>query len=182
MRAALELCQRFIVTPTIAKHRLFVWMPQPTLPDHQLIAFARDDDFFFGVLHSRLHSFWALRQGTQLETRPRYTPTTCFETFPFPWSPATPLGKLNRVQTRHYAAISAAAVTLNALRSEWQGDRSDQQRTLTKLYNARPEWLTNAHAALDTAVASAYGWASDMSDDEILAQLLKLNAAREPAT
>ena len=182
MRAALASCQRFIVTPTIAKHRLFVWMPQPTLPDHQLIVFARDDDFFFGVLNSRLHLVWALRQGTQLETRPRYTPTTCFETFPFPWPPATPLSKLNRAETAHHAAISAAAATLNALRSEWQGDRSDQQRTLTKLYNARPEWLANAHKALDAAVASAYGWAVDMSDDEILAQILKLNAARKPAT
>ena len=41
-------------------------------------------DFCLGVLHSRLHDLWALRMGTHLEDRPRYTPTTCFEIFPFP--------------------------------------------------------------------------------------------------
>ena len=53
-----------------------------TLPDSQNIAFARDDDYFFGVLHSRAHEVWSLRMGTSLEDRPRYTPTTCFEMLP----------------------------------------------------------------------------------------------------
>jgi hypothetical protein len=44
----------------------------------------RADDTTFGILHSRLHELWSLRLGTSLEDRPRYTPTTCFETFPFP--------------------------------------------------------------------------------------------------
>jgi hypothetical protein len=48
------------------------------------IAFARGDGYFFGVLHARTHELWALRMGTTLEDRPRYTPTTCYETFPFP--------------------------------------------------------------------------------------------------
>src|SRR3990172_11382201 len=55
-----------------------------TLPDSQVIVIARDDDYTFGVLHSRVHETWALATGTQLETRPRYTPSTTFETFPFP--------------------------------------------------------------------------------------------------
>src|SRR2546428_642404 len=84
MRQRIQPLSRFIVTPTTSKHRVFVWLPQPTLPDHQLIVFARDDDYFFGVLQSHLHEVWALKLGTRLETRPRYTPTTCFETFPFP--------------------------------------------------------------------------------------------------
>jgi hypothetical protein len=46
------------------------------------IVFARDDDYFFGVLHSKPHELWALRMGTSLEDRPRYTPPTTFETFP----------------------------------------------------------------------------------------------------
>ena len=58
-----------------------------------------------------------------------------------------------------------------------------ERRTLTNLYNARPQWLTNAHAALDAAVADAYGWgdawqAGQLSDDEILARLFSLNRAR----
>ena len=84
MHKALTALPRFIVTPTVAKHRLFAWMRSPTLPDHQLIAIARDEDVTFGILHSRFHENWALRLGTALENRPRYTPSTTFETFPFP--------------------------------------------------------------------------------------------------
>jgi hypothetical protein len=56
-----------------------------------------------------------------------------------------------------------------------------QKRTLTNLYNQRPAWLAQAHAALDAAVAAAYGWADytpAMPDDEILRRLLALNLAR----
>jgi hypothetical protein len=55
------------------------------------------------------------------------------------------------------------------------------KRTLTNLYNQRPAWLANAHAALDSAVAAAYGWADGaegLADDEILRRLLALNRAR----
>ena len=48
-------------------------------------------------------------------------------------------------------------------------------RTLTNLYNARPQWLADAHAALDAAVAAAYGWPADITDDEALRELLELN-------
>ena len=58
-----------LVTPTISKHRFFVWLRHPILPDHQLIVFARDDDYFMGVLQSRLHEVWALAQGTQLREK-----------------------------------------------------------------------------------------------------------------
>ena len=50
-----------------------------------------------------------------------------------------------------------------------------KQRTLTNLYNARPQWLAEAHGALDAAVAAAYGWLADISDDEVLRELLALN-------
>ena len=76
--------ERYIITPTVAKHRLFGWLDSAVAPDHQLIAITRDDDTTFGILHSRFHELWALRLGTSLEDRPRYTPSTTFETFPFP--------------------------------------------------------------------------------------------------
>jgi hypothetical protein len=86
-------------------------MSAPTLPDHQLIAFAHSDDYFFGVLHSRSHEVWARAQGTQVREREsgfRYTPTTCFETFPFP-----PAGDEQK------AAIASAAKELDTLRNNW---------------------------------------------------------------
>ncbi|MBC5811661.1 MAG: class I SAM-dependent DNA methyltransferase, partial [Candidatus Eremiobacteraeota bacterium] len=86
MRAALTRLARYIGTARVAKHRLFIWLPTEILPDSQVIVVARDDDYFFGVLHSRAHEVWSLKQGTWLGVGddPRYTPTTCFETFPFP--------------------------------------------------------------------------------------------------
>ena len=53
-----------------------------------------------------------------------------------------------------------------------------RQRTLTNLYNERPTWLSNAHRALDEAVAEAYGWPANLSDDEVLSRLLALNLER----
>jgi hypothetical protein len=122
MRAQLERRDRFIVTATVSKHRLFVWMEKPTLADHQLIAFSRSDDYFFGVLHSRPHEVWARAQGTQVREREsgfRYTPTSCFETFPFP--DATPAQR---------DAIAAAAERLDGLRSNWLNPREWNQEEM----------------------------------------------------
>ena len=84
MRQAIKGLPRFIVTPEVAKHRVFAFMVPPTVPDKNLTVIARSDDLTFGILHSRFHELWSLRLGTSLEDRPRYTPTTTFETFPFP--------------------------------------------------------------------------------------------------
>ena len=213
-------------------------MSTPTLPDHQLIVFSRSDDFFFGVLHSRLHEVWGLKLGTRLETRPRYTPTTCFETFPFPeptdsqrdeiaaaaqeldqlrcnwlnppeWTkteylefPGTIGGPWDRyidkgepesvssrtiASTPHPPGADAARLasgkigTVRYPRVVPKDDASAaklKKRTLTNLYNERPTWLDLAHKKLDAAVFAAYGWDVGMSDDELLAALLKLNLER----
>ncbi len=105
---------RCVVTPCVSKHRVFAWLPPEVLANHANVAFARSDDYFFGVLHSRLHEVWALRLGTRLETRPRYTPTTCFETFPFPWPPGSESADDPLVQ-----AVADAARELNELRENW---------------------------------------------------------------
>jgi hypothetical protein len=173
MRRAIEGLPRFIATPTLAKYRLFEWLPAGTLADHQLIVFARDDDYFFGVLHSSVHELWSLRLGTQLETRPRYTPSTTFETFPMPAS----------LSSETQTEVESAAQGLDRLRTGWLNpDGADAnelaKRTLTNLYNQRPTWLDQAHKRLDRAVYAAYGWEYPLSDDEVLSRLLELNLAR----
>ena len=53
-----------------------------------------------------------------------------------------------------------------------------KKRTLTKLYNERPAWLDLAHKKLDAAVAAAYGFPADLTDEQILERLLALNLER----
>ena len=84
LRKTADALSRYVVTPVVAKHRIFAWRAAPTLAMNLLDAITRADDTTFGILHSRFHELWSLRMGTSLEDRPRYTPTTCFETFPFP--------------------------------------------------------------------------------------------------
>jgi type II restriction/modification system DNA methylase subunit YeeA len=173
--------KRFIATPGVAKHRLFVWLSCDVVPDHAVFAVARDDDYFFGVLHSRPHEVWALHMGTALEDRPRYTPTSTFETFPFPWPPGQEPKDSPLVET-----IAEAARELVAKRDSWlnPSDASEDElkkRTLTNLYNAHPGWLEEAHRKLDEAVFGAYGWPITLTDAELLERLLKLNRDRAAA-
>ena len=201
MWRALNGLSRYIATPRVSKHRLFVWFDIRVCPDSALIAIARDDDTTFGILHSRYHEAWALRKGTSLEDRPRYTPTTTFETFPFPegLSPDVPASDYLADPRAH--AIASAARRLVELRARWLNPpewvewveepvpgypprpvpRDEnaaialKKRTLTNLYNARPQWLVDAHAQLDAAVAGAYGWPADISNDAALDELLVQN-------
>lgn len=190
LKQSLQNKKRQMATPLVSKHRFFVWLPADTVVSNTVFAIARDDDYFFGVLHSKAHELWALRMGTSLEDRPRYTPSTTFETFPFPWSPGTEPAEAD---SPHVQAIADAARALVAARDAWLNPEGAtppadlRTRTLTNLYNARPDWLASAHAALDAAVFAAYAhttgepWPPDMTDDELLARLLALNLKRANA-
>jgi hypothetical protein len=148
MRGAIAGLTRYIATPHVSKHRIFIWLDSSVLPDKMLIVIARADDTTFGILHSRFHEIWSLRMGTSLEDRPRYTSTTTFETFPFPagltprdtaivgWAepgeaqqgtpePPASVGLRASAQPTgtnahpHADAIAAAAKRLNQLRENW---------------------------------------------------------------
>ena len=178
MRKAISNLRRYIVTPMVSKHRVFVWVDSNVIPENLLVAITSADDYFLGVLHSNLHELWSLRMGTSLEDRPRYTPSSTFGTFPFPWPPGTEPQEAPRVQ-----AIAQAAKELVEKRDAWLNppglsEKELKKRTLTNLYNQRPTWLDLAHKKLDAAVFAAYGWPADLSDEEILARLLELNLQR----
>ena len=195
MRSAVARLSRFIVTPIVAKHRLFVWLTAPTLPDKRLTVIAREDDYAFGVLHSRVHEQWALGTGSRhgVGNDLRYIATVTFETFPFPWPLDTPDDALTREQRADRDAIAEAARRLDEARRRWLNppelvreepdvvralpprlipvdeDAAEQlmRRTLTNLYNHRPTWLANLHRALDAAVFAAYGWPEAVAPEEL---------------
>ena len=204
----LEHLPRFISTPRVAKHRLFVWQARLE-PDCQLIVIARDNDTTLGILQSRFHELWALRLGTWLGVGndPRYTPSTTFETFSFPEGLTPDIPASDYADDTLAAAIAEAAAELNRLREAWLNPpdlvrikaevvpgypdrilpldeaaaKVLKTRTLTNLYNQRPAWLSMAHRRLDAVVASAYGWPADLPDEEILANLFALNQERAAA-
>jgi hypothetical protein len=181
---------RYIVTPRVAKYRLFTFAPTILCPDSQLIVIGRDDNATLGIVHSRFHELWALRLGTSLEDRPRYTPSTTFETFAFPEGLTPSIPSPQCLASPHGRRIAEAATILSELREHWLNP-SDlvkrvpevvpgypdrllpkdlasaehlKKRTLTNLYNERPTWLAHAHRDLDRAVAAAYGWPEALAD------------------
>jgi type II restriction/modification system DNA methylase subunit YeeA len=203
--------RRYLATSQVSKYRFFVWLDTIVQPHQTVIAIARDDDTSFGILHSRFHELWALRMGTFLGVGndPRYTPSTTFETFPFPEGLTPDIPAADYADDPRARKIAAAAARLNELRENWlnppdlvvrepevvpgypdrilprdeEAAKELKKRTLTNLYNVRPQWLSNAHGALDEAVAEAYGWGDDwragvLTDDEILARLFRLNQER----
>ncbi len=194
---------RYIATPQVAKYRLFAWCDVRVCPDKQLVVIARDDDTTFGILHSRFHEVWSLRLGTWLGkgNDPRYTPTTTFETFPFPPGLTPDASASEYAEDPRAMTVAHEARRLVELRDRWlnppewvewvdepvpgypkrpvprneDAAKDLKKRTLTNLYNARPQWLIDAHQALDEAVAAAYGWPVGISDDDVLRELLALN-------
>ncbi len=166
MRLALAPLPRFIGTVTVSKHRLFSWFSAPTLPDHQLILFARSDDSFFGILHSRVHEAWARAQGTQLREREsgfRYTPTTCFETFPLPEQSTEPQRE----------AIAQAACELDRLRSNWLNPPEwTREEVLEFPGSADGPWARYLHDPDERGIG-AVRWPRTVAKDEDCAAKLK---------
>ncbi len=109
----------------------------------------------------------------EVETGFRYTPTSCFETFPFP-----------EPDEAQRTAIAEAAAKLATIRAGGVGmidEANPKGRTLPELYAQMPSWLRFAHDRLDEAVAAAYVWSVDLSDDEIVSPMLDLSFDRLPA-
>lgn len=205
-RSALGIQTRYIATPRVAKHRVFVWLHARVLPDTRVFAIARSDDTTFGILHSTIHEKWTLATCSWhgIGNDPTYNAAECFETFPFP-SGLTP-----NIPASEYAdnplarRIADAARRLSELRENWlnpqelvdrvpeivpgypdrliprspEAERALKKRTMTNLYNELPAWLRHVHRELDLAVAAAYGWEWPLADEEILRRLFELNRVR----
>lgn len=190
MRAAIGPLKRFLATVEVAKHRLFRWVESGILPSGSLVVIARDDDVSLGILQSIFHTTWATTISNELEDRPRYNHSRCYETFPFP-DGLTPDVSSELFSANGIAEeIARGAKNLDQLRENWLNpsdlvERAPEvvpgypdrilpksqaaaeqlkKRTLTNLYNKRPTWLAHAHRELDRAVAIAYGWPETLAD------------------
>lgn len=146
---------RFIAGTRVGKRITFVWCEPQWRPSDATNMFALDSDYAMAVLSSEVHIGWAARQSSTLEDRIRYTPSSAFDTFPWPMS-----------SDEQRDAIGTAGSEVLALRSALC---AEYDIGLTKLYNQVDEGahvpLAQAHRKLDTAVLDAYGWPHDLLDD-----------------
>jgi len=201
--------KRVLVCGQTSKYRTFLFLPTNYVFDQKLVVFPFDSYMPLAVLQSTAHIEWALFFGSSLEDRPVYTPSDCFETFPFP------------AEWEADVALEAAGQAYYEFRAELMVANNEG---LTATYNRfhDPEEtdpgilrVRELHAALDHAVLTAYGWSDlvesgrttcdffpdyydepeeeggvpipqsiryrwpDATRDEVLARLLKLNAERQ---
>ena len=197
---------RVLANSQVGQHAAFATLPSDAVYAHTLNIFPLENRAAFCVLQSRVHETWARFFGSSLEDRLRYTPSDCFETFPFPdaWETCPDL--------------ETAGEACHAFRADLMVRHG---MGLTKTYNCfhdphedAPDIVTlrRLHAALDRAVLDVYGWRdvvtnceflpdqavqpiddtawgtrtkpyyryrwSDDARDEVLARLLELNAER----
>ena len=145
---AIAALDRVIVFPIVSKVLLPLMYHSGIVFSHSVAVIARDDYDTFGILSSHVHRSWARRYSSTLESRPRYSPSDCFLTFPFP-----------------SASAGIAVVTEQLIeRVELMRGRA---LSLTGLYNlvhncdgmeSKIVAFRNLHAALDRAVCDAYSW------------------------
>ena len=136
MRTALADLDRFIATPAVAKHRTFSWLNAAVLADQATLIIARADDTTFGILHSRFHELWSLRLCTWLGkgNDPRYTPTTTFETFPFP-------AGLTPADTKHGTATLASGAIVPQVEEDRRTVAAEIAEAAHRLNTLRENWL-----------------------------------------
>ncbi|WOI56729.1 class I SAM-dependent DNA methyltransferase [Palleronia sp. LCG004] len=188
MRPALEGLTRYVATVETTKHRSFQFLEADVIPDNMLIAISLDDAAALATLSSRIHVTWALAAGGRLGVGndPRYNKSRCFDPFPFP--DLTP----------------SQRTTLRQLGEELDAHRKERQAqhpklTLTQMYNVLEKLrageviegkdkqvyedglvglLKDIHDRIDAAVTAAYGWPADLSENDILMNLVALNHER----
>ncbi|CAE7866486.1 yeeA [Symbiodinium microadriaticum] len=187
-RPALVGISKMIVTSLTASNRIFVFVPSNTIADSTTVMFALDAGEHLGVMSSRFHVVWATNAGARMGVGndPRYNKSRCFDPFPFP-----------ALTGDQRDAICTLGEELDAHRKRQQ--ETHPKLTLTQMYNVLEKLrageviegkdkevydqgligiLKDLHDQIDAAVAEAYGWSADLSDDDILVRLVALNKER----
>jgi hypothetical protein len=182
---------RVLVRSEVSSHHVLAFVEPSIVYSHMLAVFALEGDYDFGLLQSTIHEMWVRRNASTMRTDIRYSPSDCFENFPFPQRPS--------------AAAKERAAQVGGEYHEYRRQvMLERQEGLTKTYNRfhNPAETSEAiarlralHAELDQAILACYGWAdlepghgfhqnergqtrytvSDAARREILSRLLTLN-------
>lgn len=168
MRIALKGLERYIAGNAQGKRLVLTWAEAWTCPSNLTNVFAFDDDYAMGVLSSSAHGAWAWSRSSTLEARLRYTPSSVFNSFPWPFP-------ITEELKQQIGALSQDVIKRR------QEICIEKRFGLTALYNLVDEGayedIKKLHMKLDEAVAAAYQWprAIAYDADEMVRRLLKLN-------
>ena len=159
----LETKDRYIACSRVTKRPIFEFISTSIHPSDALQVFPLEDDYSFGILASQVHWEWFNARCSTLENRPRYTPNTVFDSFPWPQKPTE----------KQIAAIAKYAVELRQKRKEIMEKNKFCLRDVYKTMETTPNNpVSEIQAKLDNAVRDAYGMSPE---DDILEFILKLN-------
>jgi len=154
-RRALAGSARFMAGTRVGKRVLFIWCEWDWRPSDATNMFLLDSDYAMGVLTSKVHTDWAAKKSSTFEDRIRYTPSSAFETFPWP--------QASDVQRQRIGDLARELIGLRATLG------AEHEIGLTTLYNRVDdgafEALRSHHRDLDLAVVQAFGWEAAMLDD-----------------
>lgn len=163
MLRSIRKLKRYIVCPQVSLRQIFDFVSPEINPNAGLMAFAFEDDYSFGVIHSSIHWEWWKAKCSTLEARLRYTTNTVWDTFPWPQSPT-----LDQIET-----VAKAAKTLRDERSTIMQKHKMSLRDLYRIIEQPGKNpIKDLHDQLDQAVLRAYGF--DPKGD-LLTQILELN-------
>jgi MmeI, DNA-methyltransferase domain/MmeI, N-terminal domain/MmeI, target recognition domain/MmeI, helicase spacer domain len=169
MRKAIEPLPRYIAGNAQGKRFLFCWVDRSVCPSNLTNVFAFDEDYSMGILTSSVHGAWARSESSTLRVDLRYTPTSCFETFPWPQHDGGARDEIGEIAKRLIERRQAICI--------------ENEIGLTDLYNQVDDgaWseISDLHRRLDEAVARTYGWKPATAHDplEIKARLAELHAS-----
>jgi len=185
-RPALDGLPRYLATVETAKHRIFQFLDGKTIPDNMLIAIASADAYHLGVLSGHVHEVWALAAGALMGVgnTPRFSKSRCFDPFPFPDATEPQKDRIRDLAERldvHRKAAQGRGATITGMYNLLTKLRTGETFTPSEREQhevAQTEILRQLHDEIDAAVADAYGWPVDLSDQDILANLVALNKER----
>jgi hypothetical protein len=172
---AIAECDRVLVIARVGQAAAFTFLPSQLVYSEQLVVIALPNYSSLCTLQSRTHEVWARFLGSSMKDDLRYTPSDCFETFPFPLipspSPTGGEGSKSPIPLSLHGKGARGEGDLEAIGKTYYDYRADlmvrNNQGLTDTYNrfhdpteTHPDilHLRHLHEQMDQAVLAAYGW------------------------
>ena len=147
--ATIRPMRRYLCRSAVSQYHNFAWVPTNIVMSHATVVIASDRDAMFGVIQSMCHQVWTEKNASSLETRQRYTPSDCFETFPLPELTERMDESGRALDDARRTAMDARQIGLTAVSKLMHN---------SSVRDADIESLRQAVIANDAAVSAAYGW------------------------